>query len=584
MRLPSLFGLPCLTCLHSTNTTFVYDPDSPNPPIHLHNSQAELDNRHRANPEASVAFLQLADELLFLILEDPRLSTADLYSLAATCRHLNFLAIPIYLSRHGISDLYEGCYLSREKMGVLDGLRISISITSLNHLHCTFNEGNDRFLRELRSLCRLISKLSHIKSIFLDFSWVGPWDVSQQTTGPASTVNWSSWTWQWVFFKTLNDIIGKCSDLTVFRGYHLTQGTLQQPSITPNTNMRPHLAVGRTFNRIRTFVSTRLRLHASGKKCTSPACPPSRVPTIKTLNIRSMNLLDPPFDTRTIKPFNTSPITTLSLDFLILSQQMWAEFLSGMTLPALSTLSITSCSIAFAHLSKFLFRHPNITALNTSNTHITYSDSRPFLKKKHPRLKSFSGNPEHISQFLDSSRAFPSLDVICISPRLVNDELVRLDCALLDASLTAIARHSKVTFLCLNLSGQSGFERWLEMAASNVASGRVKKRLGYVTSLELVFGGMFALSDYALVDLSNWLTMFPSLRHVYLNAYVEIEHGSDSPFIRSISRACPQIRTVRIADEELCVSQCHVRSSERFRRWSRLMNGFGKIVDKVLEP
>jgi hypothetical protein len=118
--------------------------------------------------------LRLPNEILLLVVA--LLLERDLLSLALSCSRLHTLALLEYLARCNVHHDPESKSLTL--FGSVDGiialpaLRMALFVTHIQTLQCSFQEVPElnKFLESVRELRRLVSKMSGLEQVTIDFS------------------------------------------------------------------------------------------------------------------------------------------------------------------------------------------------------------------------------------------------------------------------------------------------------------------------------------------------------------------------------------------------------------------------------
>src|SRR5262245_26040592 len=109
--------------------------------VHLHTPPTPA----KTQP-AWATLVDLPNELLLIIFA--HLSSDDLYSLAVLCRRLHLIALPIYLSAHGIEDPQDFVSPGKERatlllnsvqLKALPGLRLAFISPRIKSIVCLFD-------------------------------------------------------------------------------------------------------------------------------------------------------------------------------------------------------------------------------------------------------------------------------------------------------------------------------------------------------------------------------------------------------------------------------------------------------------
>ena len=121
-----------------------------------------------------VGILDLPNEIILFILED--LEDDELFSLSLLSRQLHHLALPLYLSRNGISSQPSSQLLLFDDRSdsILKALNMALFKPTLNSLLCTLlchKHPND-LVRQILMLNRLVGKVSTLHEASISFDKV----------------------------------------------------------------------------------------------------------------------------------------------------------------------------------------------------------------------------------------------------------------------------------------------------------------------------------------------------------------------------------------------------------------------------
>lgn len=476
----------------------------------------------------------LSTELLLLIFE--HLSLPALLALSKTSRSFHYLALPIYLSRHGIMNPEpRALVLENRAVRALPGLEAALFITSLDYFSYKFvlrweGEGSD-FVRSVQQLHRFVYKLTEVKSVALDLG-----NIDSRWLDGLAIVN--SAKWQPDFLRLLDTILDrKCTSLTVTHGYFLPSSSLKVSS-TYRTR------VGDSVSAVTSFLGSSLSV---GHKVPVRAEPPLHA-DLQMLCVHSNLLLSHPVYDWTMQTINRSSITSLSLRFPGWSSGDWAIVLSSIAVPSLKSFTAETIDIALVDLLKFLSRHPSIQSLNL-HPYFNYSSPQKLPRRSKklflPQLASLSGNPKNIKTILSRFHSLPRLHAITLTLPLHQRVFRIADFEKLSMEIGRVVQGITPTVLALRFSVPYDISRE-EAIREQYAS----TQLPSVTTIAFSTDGHFAFSKWTLPLLPTWLTSFKSLQNVSLaEDCVPADPESRRRLINSISQKCPKIRAVTFGEQ-----------------------------------
>jgi hypothetical protein len=472
----------------------------------------------------SSKLLSLSTELLLLILEN--VHTAGLLVLSKTSRRLHYLALPTYLSRHGINNpASRNLVLESRAVCALPGFQISLFITSLDHLSYKFKGVHPHFAREVNQLLRFVSRLTQVTEVVLDLRNID----SRWVDGLAIA---SSNFWKPDFIRLLMIILRKkCLSLTIARGRFL------KPDVFSPPISKRHTITGGSTSTVTKFLGSPLW---SAPRHGTTLHPLSPLNELCKLFIHADMLLSQPFYDWTMATLNTSRITSLSFRVSGIHPTTWATILSSLTIPTLTHFASETADIAFADLLKFLSRHPSIKNVGL-HPHINRLDSgrlpRPVNRKRLlPNLASLSGSPGNIKHLLNYLRPVPHLESISLSLPVHQRPFQISDFEKLNSEIGAVMQNTKPLGLSLRFSVPFFCDDLSETRARK--QGETMPSFHSVQSLNFSTDGRFDFIKWILPTLSNWLSeTFPALHHVsFAGVCVPVQPELRDGFVHTISQ------------------------------------------------
>ena len=486
----------------------------------------------------SKLLLTLSTELLLLILDN--VHTPGLLTLSRTSRLLHYLALPRYLSRHGIQDPASRTLVleSHTAVQALPGFQISLFITSLDHLSYKFRGVYPHFAREVHQLLCFVTRLSQVNEVILDLGNID----SRWADGLAIA---SSIFWKPDFLRLLEVILKKkCVSLTVTHGRFLNPAS---PS-SPSSNKR-RAFIDDLLSATRQFLVSSRPVSSNHGVTIHHTSYPSE---LRRFCIHADILFSPPFHDWIMGMLNTSPITSLSFRLAGLHPTTWANFLSCITIPTLSHFSPEAASIPFADLLRFFSRHPSIIDIRL-HSHINHPDSgrlpRPFINKKQllPNLASLSGCPGNINALLNYLQPVPQLQSISLSLSVHQRLFQTSDFEKLNDEIGAVMQDIKPLALSLRFSVPFIYG---ESFDSKPNKQEFQPSFPTVQVLNLSTDGRFDFSRWIIPGLPNWLSKtFPALHHVsFASDCVPVEAEHRNEFVSTIGH---RIKITIIGEEEV---------------------------------
>jgi hypothetical protein len=472
--------------------------------------------------------LSLSTELLLLILENVR--TSGLLALSRTSRLLHYLALPTYLSRHGINDpTSRKLVLESQAAHALPGFQISLFITSLDHLSYKFKGVHPHFAREVNQFLRFVTRLSHINEVTLDLGnidcrWVDGLAIA------------SSNFWKPDFVRLLMVILQKkCVSLTITHGRFLNPDL---PFHGPSALASRHTIIGDSVSAIKKLLGP-VNSHRSAADY-GMALRPTYSNELHKFCIHADVLLTRPFHDWMMGTLNTSPITSLSFRLLGLHPTTWTNILSSVTIPTLSQFSPESPDITFDDLLRFFFRHPSIVDVGL-HPHINHLDSGrlpgPRTKKRLlPNLASLSGSPGNIRTLLNYLHPVPQLQSISLSLRVHQRLFQTSDFGKLNSEIGVVMQDTKPLALSLRFSVPFNIDEPFESKPGKNENFLLS--FPSVQTLSFSTDGRFDFTRWIIPVLLDWLSKtFPALHHVsFAGNCVPVEADLRAAFVHTISQ------------------------------------------------
>ncbi|KAJ6519078.1 hypothetical protein C8R45DRAFT_1204331 [Mycena sanguinolenta] len=320
-----------------------------------------------------VGILRLPNEMLIQIFEvDP--GDPGVFSISTLCRRLHYLALPVYLTAHGVPDpqtlLSEDLILLSTQLHLLGPLQTALFIRSLKHLSCSFplssahlqhfsrkEHGfhNNLFFYLVRRLTAFLANLERVNEVTLEFQRAYPVFTSSLEALNA----WDS------TISALLDVIMKkgCTALNVQGGMFAVHSSQFQFNPNPQRVIR----IKRHVQSVMSVLGRRIA-SAFGRKAKVDKSLRSGKEQwgLRTFNIHSSILLLAPCYGWTMATLRASPyLTTLSIVCDDIQERDGDDILLNIHAPRLRNFFMDlSCSVTAPALDQFLARHPHISASN----------------------------------------------------------------------------------------------------------------------------------------------------------------------------------------------------------------------------
>ena len=494
-----------------------------------------------------VGILDLPDEIIIFILED--LEDDDLFSLALLSRQLHQLALPIYLTRNGISSRPSSQLLlfDDRSNSILKALNTALFKPSLNSLLCTLlcHKSPDDLFRQILMINRLVGKVT-LNEASITFDKVDPLEPAKEEIVMSR------------FFEDIEDPdhglaqeFGR--ELTVMMEMILASGcrsfTISHSGTYSPPSNETKAAILTNFHGLQ-FIKEKVTKLLLPFSSMFPRLYPTSTNALKTFNLHSPIAIHPQLCRWTIDTLNNSNITSLSISQnRSTKSSVWSLVLPCITIPSLSHLSIDLCSIKTVDLFKFLCRHPLIQDLFLGRNILSPIPSQTLIKNALKHVRQLTAHPKWLVHLLTPQGCLPSLSCIRILWRIQNKQ--HFSFATLNGLLEPIAcRLGSIEELHLVLSFGSISSDWMVSTPStlNLRDGSSNlPPLTSVTHLELHIG-TYSLPLAVTTRLPRWLAEFPVLASLKMMTMAEAGPFCDSErdfFVRSVLSSCPKLDDVK---------------------------------------
>ena len=421
--------------------------------------------------------LDLPNELIITILSDPVFSPTDIYLISCLSKLLNMLAIPIYLSAHGIPEPEQEISLyvldwdpynlhspslnltKRCQPDALSALNVSTTISQVKHFKCFFQdpstkEGRNTYQEAynlslaVNRTARFVERLKSVDTVEIYLVW-DPYYVTVHGNKHITHVRIPEVNeWTESFCKLLNLLVERgCTSLTV--QYDIPQ------ALTPNFRFRSSNSIAKTFSNVFQYVQKRRDRQAptlqfdleksayEGKPDSSSveSATLSRLAqeynSIVALSLHSNVLLLPPFVNWTLSVlYSHSSLTCITFSHLTFSEEVWSILLpliADAVSNRLTKLSFFSqCTkLTAENLMRFIAHLPHLTHLSVDRLFCSrfQSSGTNFTPPYLPRLQVLQAPTELVSIILDdqsspspfsrnkeASTGFPQLTSLTVYP------------------------------------------------------------------------------------------------------------------------------------------------------------------------
>ncbi|KAJ6450394.1 hypothetical protein C8R45DRAFT_1114130 [Mycena sanguinolenta] len=369
----------------------------------------------------STTLLDLPNELILIIAQFSATDDDGLLHLAASCRRLNLLLVPLLFTRSDFTlplltptgDVGP-LKFTRKTLTALPALGIASFVTSISTLDVAFFASDlalhpQEIFAAAHAVNVLATRLQHLGS--LRFNPYGGGEAAKELFSG----------WSVAVARVLNSAVGRadCS-VTVYSGWKGNYVADPRPfeHVFPvaerDSDARRAQAGASALRRLllpwrRLLPGSNTTLTSTLRLAPTPApLPLPANPRISTFTILTPFLFHVTFLPWTTHLCNTAPLTSLSLMHINLSLYDWSLILPKLSMEALRELSICCQTLAMPDLVQFLRRHEGITVLDLRGCETlgavmppisagtTTATPETFL----PHLTILTASPEHLLYFL----------------------------------------------------------------------------------------------------------------------------------------------------------------------------------------
>ena len=494
-----------------------------------------------------IGILDLPNEIIIFILED--LEDDELFSLALLSRQLHHLALPIYLSRNGISSQPSSQLLlfDDRSNSILKALNTALFRPTVNSLLCTLlcHKHPDDFSRQLHMINRLVGKVSTLHQAGINFDQVKPLVPPKEDIVMSRFFGDPDHGLAQEFGRELTAMMeliltGGCHSFTISHS-----GTAILP---PSDEIKaailanfygPQCIKKKVTRLLRPFSFMFRRLYPTTN-------------ALKTFNFHSPIAIHPHLCRWTINTLNNSNLTSLSISQNRSTESsVWSLVLPCIMIPSLSHLSIDLCSIKTADLFKFLRRHPLIQTLFLGRNILSPNPSQTLVKNALKHLSQLTAHPKWLVHLLTPQECFPSLSYVRVLWRIQNKQ--HFSFVTLNGLLKPIVqRLGSTKEFHLVLSFGSISSDWMLPHSipsdmdQDIKDGSNSLPLTCVTHLELQIGA-YSLPLAVATRLPKWFAEFPALTGLKMMTLSRAGPFGDSEkdfFVRSVLASCPSLGDV----------------------------------------
>ncbi|KAJ7678487.1 hypothetical protein B0H17DRAFT_105286 [Mycena rosella] len=498
-----------------------------------------------------LGLLRLPNEILIDILEllDP--ADPGVFALSTLCKRLHYLALPIYLAGHGISDTAELAFqdlvLGSTQLDVLAALQTSLFIHSLKHISCSFSLNSarreytprdmDHFFRHMSRLSAFLSNLQRVEEVTLNLKDVNFWTISEN---PEILETWSP-----IVSTLLDCVLEKgCKALNVEGGMFIVHPSQFQPKLGPRTVVKRRSAIFDVGHRIGSAFLGRSNIREIADPGKTELG--KTAAALETFNIHSRMLLLPPCSTWTMSALKTSPnLTSLSIMRVDIPERSWDEILSSIHVPALEDLTFDlRCKIRAAAFDQFLARHPLIKTLSLGRDLIALAEGDVASKDCLANLRHLSATPTYV-RFLMTDKRAPAVQTLRLVVKVASNAIFKtaaINCILVPCHPRIERVHLTLVVIVDHVSSHwAEFFQDSEEPGENIVP-QEKNSLQHARALELV---ATSASDAFEALALRLLPLFPALQSLSASGCSNNSLNAPS-FVSRVKEACPELQRVTL--------------------------------------
>ena len=404
---------------------------------------------------STYSLLDLPNELIITILSDPVFSPTDIYLISCLSKLLNILAIPIYLSAHGIPEPEEEISLyvldwdpynlhspslnltKRCQPDTLSALNVSTTISQVKHFKCFFQDPTTKDGRNsyqeaynlslaVKRITRFVDRLKSVDTAEIYLVW-DPYYVTVNGNKNITHVHIPEVNeWTESFCRFLNLLVERgCTSLTV--QYDIPQ------ALKPSFRIRSSNPITKTFSNVFQYVQKRRdrqapslqwelerpayegKFDSSAVESVSLSRLAQESNSIVALSIHSNALLFPPFVNWTLSLlYSHSSLTCITFSHLTFSEEVWTTLLpliADAVSNRLTKLSFFSqCTkLSAENLTRFMAHLPHLTHLSVDRLFCSrFQSTRTILSPPYlPRLQVLQAPTELVSLLLHAQSPSP---------------------------------------------------------------------------------------------------------------------------------------------------------------------------------
>ncbi|CAK5264441.1 unnamed protein product [Mycena citricolor] len=499
----------------------------------------------------STSLLSLPNELLIIILENPRLPSDALCSLAVLCRRLHFLALPIFFARQGMPDPSQSAFVSLSNDGAdtLAALNMALFITGIQDLTCLMPHPScDSVLPLLPHVRRLQNFIQRFRTVGRVTLQLDARNSMCNSTGDDTALR----EWTRVMGGLFNALLERRSThLTIRYGGYLTRSYAL--SVDKSVSRRAIRAIRKLFTSEPLMAGKEWefrRAPEQGRERGEVSFPSRTVDGyhLTSLTIQSAVLLTPPFLSWTLSVLRRCSPASLAISEISLEKELWGPvlFLIGQRAGEVSQLSLSELdSISDVDILGLCSRLPRLQSLTIGNNDEapgTPTRWQEGIVPKFLALKDLVAPVEFILHILEPWDRVPYLERLTVGFQ-GKSEIWRVGIKL-DRVCEALADRGQTPYITLSLALFSDsivfdFDAMLKMTPDD------KKSFGAVSCLDLV------VAPYNAEQIAQWTQIFRSVKEVRLTlrsrpGAVVDDPSIDEKFLLALSRHKSFLRTVAI--------------------------------------
>ncbi|KAJ6578193.1 hypothetical protein B0H19DRAFT_1122635 [Mycena capillaripes] len=485
--------------------------------------------------------LDLPTEILVNILEHPTFPTNTIYALALLCRRLHFIALPIYLSRHGFTPASNSVVIAMEadRPDLLTALQTALFTPQTARITCIFPHPSCTsifpLLSHLQRLENYVSRLPSVEQVTLHLDTKGS---ACLCVGDDPALR----AWVGHLESLLNCIVGKqCSSLTMLHGGQFTRAYEVVRPVARTSPLQRLLSALLRRNETQVF---RRAPHQGPMRIEMGPC--HRSSKLTSLEIQSAILMVPPGLRWTLTAFRNCPITSLTLGRGVEEPIIWRVVLPLIASAARRITSLTLVEAEFlsdGDILDFVARLPRLRHLTISSrnqTELRQPERAPPIPLR--SLEILRAPPRLIQPLLRHPSPVPKIKYIYLLwPEVYIAHNIDVFTSTLSTMLRTLDAHGRAPRIIVSVNTM------MYRAASlthHHPTGELRMFLDRIDTLEITAVPFF-FTD--IPDMVAWIALFRRVKRVEIT--LSTLPFAEADFEQDVARLVGAIKATELLDK-----------------------------------